>query len=112
MEQKKIQNCAACLQTKQKRAAAAAILIAESQNITIHADIYGVMSVPKFSGKKYFLYMIKAPPRYLKVHLIAKCCAVHENFVEFIAWLDRNARQKVRSVHAYNAAEVLALKKP
>lgn len=63
-------------------------------------------------SQKIFLDKTRASQRYVRVNLLDSRSALRELFLDFIAWLDRNANQEVRRVHTDNAADFLAFKKP
>lgn len=58
-----------------------------------------------------FSLQLQHRKRFLRVYIMKKSSEAEENIHEYIAWVNRNARQKTKRVHTDNAVEFVVLRK-
>lgn len=113
MKRSKPQNvdCPTCTQTRQTKPPAIGKLIDDAQDITLYMDICGPFQKETYCGKQYFMTMTTTPHRYTNVQLMRTRDEAVQNCYDFIAWLDRNAKESVERVHTDNAKKFIEMKK-
>lgn len=67
------------------------------------------MKTPRFGGKHYFLILIAAAQRFVRVYVLKNRMEVEEYIYEYITWIDREGLQKTKRVHTDSATKFPAL---
>ena len=74
----------------------------------IHSDVCGPMSIPTFSGKRYFVTFIDDKSRYCVVYLMKKKSEVATKFAEFVALAETQTGNRVKTLICDNGGEYTA----
>lgn len=104
-------NCETCVISKQYRTESNRKLVQNSPEVTVRVEIIGSMPESSFDWKRYCLAMVKTLHGYVRMDLLRDRTSASEFIHEFIARVDRNAKQKTKRVHSDNAPEFISLQK-
>lgn len=83
-------SCPTCVKENHKKSPANRMLIEPSDNVTIHLDICGPMSVWSIETRHYFLIMINVQQTFRRVNILRTRVDAMAYIWEFAACLDRN----------------------
>lgn len=78
-------KCQTCTHTKQTKASASEKLVQNSLEVTIHANICGLVQTNTFGGRRYFLTMTATPHRYVGVPQLRHRSEAPEHMYDYIA---------------------------
>lgn len=92
----KAQSCKSCALTKEWRDSSGRQLIKHSEQITTHSDTCEPICLQTYVGKIYFLTMTTTSQRYAETKLLSYQSDAMKNFFNYMAWLAKNIRQKVK----------------
>lgn len=101
------QHCLTCVTTKHTRSGGEGKLIVEEKTATIYAVMCGPMRATLYGGSLYFLKMMVAQQRYVRVKLLNSRKNLEGYFHDYICWMERHTKMKVGRKHTKNAAVIL-----